>query len=652
MKTARIFLTVAGLVLCACSALWAQYEPAPFWSEPREYISSFDSTVEVREDGVLEVTETIRVQSSGDQIRHGIYRDFPTQYRDRYGRTYDVGFSVKRVFRNGRQEPFHLASQVNGRRVYIGDKDAELPPGDHEYMIEYETTRQVGFFKDFDELYWNVTGNGWAFPIRRASVEIVLPLPRPGMVISRVGYTGRQGERGGDYTVTEDSLGRIRFESTRPLNPQEGLTVAVSWPKGYVQEPTPAQRMRYMLQDFRGPIAGGATVLVVLVYYLAVWSFFGRDPQKGTIIPLFSPPKDVSPAAARFLMQMGFDKKVFSSAVINLAVKKQVRIVEENRVYTLEKRPAGGTALSAEEQEAMAELFRHGQSLELKNHNHQVIGWALTKVRKTLEAAYEKNYFFANTGYFVSGAAISLAGLLATIVSMAGAMSAVVVFLCVWLTIWSFGVGALASNLFSQWQRVLRGGASVSIAERGLAVFLVFFSLPFFAAEIVVVVIVSKMIGAAFIPFLALIVGINFLFYHLLKAPTHLGRMQMDALEGFRMYLAAAEKDRLNLLNPPEETPELFERYLPYAFALDVEQQWCDRFTQVLAAAQAQGKEYRPDWYSGHLTTAGLAGGFSSIGNSFSSAISSSAHAPGSSSGSGGGGSSGGGGGGGGGGGW
>jgi len=151
-----------------------------------------------------------------------------------------------------------------------------------------------------------------------------------------------------------------------------------------------------------------------------------------------------------------------------------------------------------------------------------------------------------------------------------------------------------------------------------------------------------------------ILAGLNVLFYYLLKAPTIEGRKILDKIDGFRMYMATAEKDRLNLLNPPDQTPELFERYLPYALALDVEQQWSQQFESVLeAAGRDPSSEYSPGWYNGssfHSMGAGALA--SSIGHSMSNAISSSSTAPGSSSGGGGGGFSGGGGGGGGGGGW
>jgi uncharacterized membrane protein len=147
---------------------------------------------------------------------------------------------------------------------------------------------------------------------------------------------------------------------------------------------------------------------------------------------------------------------------------------------------------------------------------------------------------------------------------------------------------------------------------------------------------------------------VNILFYHLLKAPTLLGRKVLDRIEGFKTFLSATEEDRLSRLYPVERTPELFERYLPYALALDVEQPWTEQFSDVLGkSAMAEAGGYHPQWYSGSAWHSSRIGSFAgSIGGSLSGAIASSSTAPGSSSGGGGGGSSGGGGGGGGGGGW
>jgi hypothetical protein len=180
------------------------------------------------------------------------------------------------------------------------------------------------------------------------------------------------------------------------------------------------------------------------------------------------------------------------------------------------------------------------------------------------------------------------------------------------------------------------------------------FALPFLAGEVVGLVLFARALSPAAFAAMAAILALDIVFYQLLKAPTPLGRKVMDRIEGFRLFLTVAEEERLALLHPPERTPELFERFLPHAMALDVEQEWGDQFEDVLAAAGAgPSKRWSPTWYSGGGWRGLDVSGFSSgLGRGFSGAIASSSSAPGSSSGSSGGGSSGGGGGGGGGGGW
>jgi uncharacterized membrane protein len=228
--------------------------------------------------------------------------------------------------------------------------------------------------------------------------------------------------------------------------------------------------------------------------------------------------------------------------------------------------------------------------------------------------------------------------------------------MCFWLSIWSIGVAALLLNAAHLWKSAFAGGHLKAGLMAG-ATFMTLFSIPFVLGEIFGLVTLAKATSVFVMVVLLMTVLLHILFYHLLKAPTSAGRTVLDKVEGFKMFLGAVEGDRMNRVMPPEHTPEVFEKYLPYALALDVEQAWAEKFSGVLGgAAQTPGSDsggYSPSWYSGAGWSAlGAAGFASSLSGSFSSAISSSSSAPGSSSGGGGGGGSGGGGGGGGGGGW
>jgi hypothetical protein len=69
-----------------------------------EEITDFHSRIEIQKNGDLLVTETITVQAGGDQIKRGIYRDFPTLYRGRFGLKARVPFEVLETTRNGAPE--------------------------------------------------------------------------------------------------------------------------------------------------------------------------------------------------------------------------------------------------------------------------------------------------------------------------------------------------------------------------------------------------------------------------------------------------------------------------------------------------------------------------------------------------------------------
>ena len=617
--------------------------PAP------ERILEFDSHITIDPDGGMTVTETITVTAAGKDIKRGIYREFPTSYRDRYGNPVRVRFEVIEVLRDGRAEPYHIRDLSNGKAVYIGRKDRFLKPGRYTYTLIYRTERQIGFFDGYDELYWNVTGNGWRFPIERA--EALIELPAGAEILQYAVYTGGRGEQGGAYETLLSEGGAFSVATTRPLRPGEGLTVAVAWPKGFVREPDAGEKLTYLFKDNRSLVAAGTGLLLLAIYYLVAWLAVGRDPERGTIIPLFEPPENLSPAAARFIMRMGFDKKCFTAAVVNLAVKGALIIEQDgDGVYSLTRTKSGAPGdLSKGERLLLRRLLGDRSSIRLKKGNHSKISKAIGALKQMLSVDFERVYFLRNLGFFVPG--IVLTALTLTAIVIGARNLPVAGFMTLWLSMWTFGCCMLAIRVYRTWRGAMQAGLRNPLRHAG-ALLMTLFALPFFAGEIFGLTVFAGAVSPAAIGLFLATLLIDALFYHLLKAPTLLGRRIMDETEGFRRYLAIAEKDRLDILNPPEETPALFEKYLPYALALDVENQWNQRFSTALEQAGDNG-DYRPGWYRSRSWASGdIARLGPSLGGALNGAISSASTAPGSSSGSGGGGSSGGGGGGGGGGGW
>lgn len=97
--------------------------------QAEERILNYHSHIEVQASGQIVVNETIKVQAEGQQIRRGIYRDFPTDYKDPLGNHYKVDFTVVSVQRDGQDEPWHTQSMSNGVRLYIGNAIVCWPRG-------------------------------------------------------------------------------------------------------------------------------------------------------------------------------------------------------------------------------------------------------------------------------------------------------------------------------------------------------------------------------------------------------------------------------------------------------------------------------------------------------------------------------------------
>lgn len=559
----------------------------------QERITAFTSSITVNTDATVHVQETIEVISTGDTVIHGIVREFPTAYADHYLINYTVGFDVKSVTQDGVSAQFRIESVENGKKLYIGDRDLLLSAGKHTYTITYTTNRQLGFFKNHDELYWNVTGNGWRLPIDTVHASIQLPPTIPRASITAEGYTGLQSEQGQNYIYAIDG-NRITFSTTQALEPYQGLTVVVTWPKGFVLEPSWNQKLRWFLQDNLFFIWTMLVLLVLLMLVLYCFMIARRKNNQGTVIPLFYPPTDSTPSVIGFMKERTFKDRLLAADIVNLAVQGLIKISCEpagffnKDRYTLtlvEDSASKKGHLSEYETTLLETLFSRDELLQgsgtlaITSQNILTIESALVKVNKHCRSHTEPYIVTLNKILYLGYAICGL-----------------------WFASMIFG--AFFFHNTKEWGICL-----------------------------VILIFIARQIKR---------------FY---RVYTPEGRKVQDQIDGFELYLKTAEIERMNIIGtPPTKTPELYEHYLPYAIALGVEKQWTKQFASVFTALAQQGHAYTPSWYVGRPFR--INSFASDIGSSFNQAIASSSNVPGSSSGSGGRGSSGGGGGGGGGGGW
>lgn len=556
-----------------------------------EQIRRYHVEVEILESGDLLITEDITVIAERANIRKGIYRDFPTRYKDRWGNNVVVGFEVLEVLRDGQPEPWFTENLSNGVRVNTGD-DRFLPefPRAYRFTLRYRTDNQIGFFADHDELYWNAIGTGWAFSIAEARVEASLPVPVAADQLSAEGYTGIQGSKAQNLEARVVAPGRAQWRITRPLAAGEGLTIVLSFPKGVLVEPSPAMKLLRWFRDNLGMLLLLALLVPWLAYLMASWWRIGRDPRRGVIFPRYEIPRGMPPGALRMMRRgLRFDPLCLTADILHCAVAGYYRIAVEDRRWRKDRWslirdaqmpvPDAGSLAGR----LVKEIFPTGAgtlTVDTEAESQKRLRLARTVDAGSNKALLEGTFYASNGGHIVKAV-----------------------------------LGYIAIVVVAMVSTAADSGQPFAVAILGLGI------LP--------------------------LVGYIFL----IGAPTAAGRQLLDEIDGLVLYLSVAEADDLERLAGPDKQPvldgERFEQLLPYAVALEVADAWTARFAQAVGQDAAEQFLSRRTWYAG-AHSHGLNQLTESLSSSFSSSIASSSAPPGSSSGSGGGGSSGGGGGGGG----
>lgn len=620
------------LILIFTETSFGQYN----YSDYTERIIDFHSKIIVDTTSKITVTENIKVKAYNAQIQRGIFRSLPTR-RNIQEKSFYVKYKIISIKRDGKKEPYHTVYENNNYVVYIGDEEVYLNPGIYQYEITYETYRQIGYFDDFDELYWNVTGNYWLFPIENATGEI--QLPEGAQMIQNACYTGQYSSDTRDCQVQIISPTTIRWNAQN-LNSGEGLTVAVAFVKGIVNEP---QLPFYMQSENLIWILSGITA-ILLIFLGILWFRFGIDPRKPIVIPQFNPPANLSPASLGFIENGRYTNNLITASFVNLAIKGMIKISESSKpaffglskitTYSITKIREYAENVSSEEKEILENL---NSSLKVDGTYDAKVASMVTSYKEKLTKTNKSLIHKGNNRkkIIVPFIVISMVYWLVLILAyfhlfnidkfIVGIFLYVGMFV-VYILIYAIPTLRYKSLFFWVWPLLPLCG------------FLLYWK--YIDNQI-------EPFNLAFVFLITNFVILSFFKFFIEKPdPEYLKTVSL--IEGFKMYLGAAENQLIQFHNPPKMTPEQFEKMLPYAMVLGVDEIWGKKFEDFL---KSTSQEYHNAWYSGGVY--GLSNMSNSFGDGLSRSISSASIAPSSSgSGSGGGGFSGGGGGGGGGGGW
>ena len=669
MKKKKTLLLLVSITILFATSLRG-------FAQQEERIIRFHSDIKIETDGRIEVAEHIKVYAAGKEIRRGIVRELPLSRENDKGKKVPVNCNILSVQCNGADTKYHTERKSGILEVYIGDANVLLSAGEYEYTIVYESYGHIGFFDDLDELYWNVTGTEWVYPIEQASATITLPLDVKAIQTSF--YTGVKGSKGKDCTVDDRGNTQV-FTSTRKLSPGEGLTVAVGFPRDIIDRPPLPTGAKAFWYEHTHGICGLTSVVICMLYFLITMLKAGKPHIKPVAIPTFRPPRNLSPASIRYLTAKKCDNKSFTATLVEIAVKGAMSIrCDAKKKYSLVNK-MNTDGLRSEEQQMHTTIFADTESktskvleqlkisaennpalmanlnleemqkglseteVEVDDKNYQKFSTAKDDLKKAMEKQLDlKDYFNENKGKIALGGYILnvmfVLYLLFTYRNEEVARAFVLTLPFIVLELFYF--------LRAEFKDSKAGCVSMVMC---FIIIMLLLSFVLAAAEFDGVPIHWPSAGF----FTAMSLAYSY-YARRLKMFTADGAALSAEIDGFKMYMKTAEEHRLNMLTPPERTPELFEKLLPYSIALDVANDWCKKFGDVLKRFN-----YQPEWYNGaeDISVTGFATTFTTLSSSFSRSVDSAQREPSSSSssgssdwssGSGGGGYSGGGGGGGG----
>jgi hypothetical protein len=338
-----------------------------------------------------------------------------------------------------------------------------------------------------------------------------------------------------------------------------------------------------------------SAVLAPCVYYFFVWILVARRPKKGTIVPEYEPPRGLSPAAVRYVWKERFDDRTFWAAVLSL-VSKGVATIETDQGIALlrPKEDARHLSLPPEERLLVERLLggnkRKGVSISMLDERTAAV---VREMSNKLHQTAVGRLFQENRSYVIGGIATSLIAL--CLVARPYGRDE-------WMVL-TLGIAVMSPGAFYLLFLILRIRDLYRSARKRLDMMLIRrfgvlcgLALPCLGAITLGSVVLGGTFGLPTIATAAFLAGLNLLFLQVVKTPTLEGAKLLDQIEGFRLFLQSVERLPMDRGDSPGDHAGVYEKYLPYAIALEVDQKWSDEFvalastldrTEALAAAHS-----------------------------------------------------------------
>jgi uncharacterized membrane protein len=458
---------------------------------------------------------------------NGLFRTIPVEYRTPQGLNYTLRLDIDAVTDDEGRE---LRYESSRQRHYRKLKIwvPDATDATRTVRLRYHVANGLRFFDEHDELYWNVTGDEWDVPIEAAAAHVRLPAG-----VSGVRATAFRGAYGSTErsAVSVEPAG-VRVQTERGLGFREGLTGVVGWNPGIVHRPTAAERTASLVYS-NLPLAIPALVFIGM---FQLWRTRGRDPALAPIAIQYEPPDQMTPAELGTLVDGKPDMRDITATIVDLAVRGYLHIAEtrDERFFGL---------FSSQDYTFTLKKPRSSWP-DLKSHEQAMLEAMFGGALDSVSLSDLKNKFYKH----LPGLKDDLYGMLVGRGFYTGRPDRVRLLFIVG--------GAVVGGL------LVAAGATVMT------------TLGMQPAAGIVAGILSGLIIV--------------LFGWFMPSRTARGTRELEKVLGFQEFLSRVESDRLDRM---VRTPEMFEKFLPYAMALGVEDDWAKAFEGI-------SKE-PPQWYSG-----------------------------------------------------
>jgi len=481
----------------------------------------------IRVDADGSITVTETIHPRFTGKWNGIYRTIPVEYRTPQGFNKTLFLDLTSVTGG---EGGALKYESSRERHYR--KFKIWVPGAEDaartVKITYRVPNALLYFEDHDELYWNITGDEWEVPIEQAGAVVQLPTGTTG--IRTLVFTGAYGSRESEADV-EAKDNEVYFRMRRPLSFREGLTAVIGWDKGFVKEPSQAQSVWLFLRS-NWPLF---IPIGVFAFMFRLWWTRGRDPKLRPIVVQFAPPEGLTPGEAGTLIDGTPDMRDITATIVDLAVRGYLLIEETKEEHML--------GLWSSKDYSFHKRTPPEGAKPLKPHESALLE-SLFAFGNPVTLSSLQNRFYTNLPGIKN---LMYDTLLKQ--KYYGARPDMVRVVYV--------VAAIAAGLLTI------GGGGMLSAAFGIAM---------------QTVVVAGLLSAA------TIIGFGWV----MPARTTAGTRALEGVLGFEEFLGRVEEPRFEAMI---KTPEMFEKYLPYAMALGVEKRWVAAFDDIC--------KQPPDWYRG-----------------------------------------------------